>query len=748
MINLSTRKLTDTEYRLLGKGLTFCPKLKSHDKIKLAEETYKFTRRLRLKEYFYDRLNGENEEYSDSENDYSELPFFNKKRSTFIPRSGRDQYLDFYIDIVTQEILSSLPKKRKFTNISKEELFCLKSLAKDQTIVMKKADKSGLIVVMNRKDYVDEVQRQLNNDKYYQRLETDFSSTAASNITECVSDIENTEPHVMDEFDTFPTQTRIPQFYILPKVHKTFDNNLPFGYPGRPIVSACNSCTDHISKYIDSVLQPFMQSLPSYIKDTSDFLAKLKQHKLNHGKTYLVTLDVSSLYTNIPHEEGIDACKHFMENNNYNGNLSIDNICKLIRVVLENNFFQFDNVYYLQKLGTAMGSPMAPAFASLFMGKLEQTFLNTCELRPDIWFRFLDDIFMTWSHSLDDLNIFIDKLNNIHPFIKFTYNISESNVTFLDVDVSIDGTQDIVTNVHVKQTNVHQYVEYSSCHPKPCKDGIPYSQAKRYRRICSDDVSFFNGLDQLRNHFMIRNYPESVIDTAFEKVKCMSQEKALETGGLKKCRVVPFVIEYNTSLPNIGHIINKYWDILKLSDNPAVQLLHKYKPTMAFKRPKNIRDILVRTKLQSSSDDTFNSSKCKHPRCTHCSNISETDCFYSSQNKKTYKLRCNATCKSSDVIYLITCKKCNKQYVGETSQQVSKRMNSHRFDINNYTDPAFSTQVAVHFNTKDHNLADFSFMPIDVVHDKMHRLLKETYWIHKLDTVFPNGLNTKILYSI
>ena len=63
---------------------------------------------------------------------------------------------------------------------------------------------------------------------------------------------------------------------------------------------------------------------------------------------------------------------------------------------------------------------------------------------------------------------------------------------------------------------------------------------------------------------------------------------------------------------------------------------------------------------------------------------------------------------------------------------MSKRMNSHKFDIINFKDPGFSTHVATHFNTDDHSLSDFSFMPIDIVPDDMERLLKETYWIHKM----------------
>ena len=60
-------------------------------------------------------------------------------------------------------------------------------------------------------------------------------------------------------------------------------------------------------------------------------------------------------------------------------------------------------------------------------------------------------------------------------------------------------------------------------------------------------------------------------------------------------------------------------------------------------------------------------------------------------------------------------KRCNKQYVGQTNQQVSKRMNSHRFDINNYDSEGYATNVALHFNSDSHSIADFSFLPIDVV---------------------------------
>ena len=289
--------------------MSFCPKTKGHDKSKLAEELFKYTRRLRLKEFFYEP--DQNEDNSKKKDNFSEFPFFNKKKSLFTPPSGRDVYLDFYIEAISQEILHAESKTKMFSNISKSEFASLQSLARDDSIVLKKADKSGTIVVMNKCDYIAEVERQLHNSNYYEKLQSDPSEEVKSRISDCMKQLSEQCSNICDKFDTFPSEIRTPQFYILPKTHKEFDDNLPLGYPGRPIVSACNSSTDNISKYIDYVLKLLMQSLPSYVKDTTDFIQKLKSFKLAHANSYLVTLDVSSLYTNIPHKDGLDACGVF-----------------------------------------------------------------------------------------------------------------------------------------------------------------------------------------------------------------------------------------------------------------------------------------------------------------------------------------------------------------------------------------------------------------------------------------------------
>ena len=201
------------------------------------------------------------------------------------------------------------------------------------------------------------------------QLESDASEEVKSRISDCIEKLSEQSPNISDVFDTFPSEMRTAQFYILPKTHKEFDDSWPLGHPGRPIVFACNSSTDNTSKYIDYFLKPLMQPLPSYVKYTTDFIQKLKSITPAHANSYLVTLDVSSLYINISNEDGLEACRVFLASDTCTSHqLPVDSILSLIQLVLKNNHFQFNNDNYLHKMGTAMGSPMAPAYASLFLG--------------------------------------------------------------------------------------------------------------------------------------------------------------------------------------------------------------------------------------------------------------------------------------------------------------------------------------------------------------------------------------------
>ena len=155
------------------------------------------------------------------------------------------------------------------------------------------------------------------------------------------------------------------------------------------------------------------------------------------------------------------------------------------------NNFTFNDSHYLQIHGTAMGTKMAPSFANLFLGLFEKNALRNAPFQPQTWLRYIDGIFMIWTESPENLKIFIDYLNNIHPTIKFTSSHSPTSVPFLDVNVSLTSDGNINTDLYTKPTDKHQHLLYSSCHPThkkshPFQPSTPPTTNLFYRRNVQD----------------------------------------------------------------------------------------------------------------------------------------------------------------------------------------------------------------------------------------------------------------------
>ena len=337
---------------------------------------------------------------------------------------------------------------------------------------------------MDRDWYINECLRQFNNTKFYKLLDNDITTDIQKRILKYTKRM-NRDKIINEETKRYLIQTdpKPGRFYILPKVHKQ-------GNPGRPIVSINSHPTERISQFVDRHLKPLVQTTQSFIKDTTHFLGKLEQLGQLPANSLLVTLDVSSLYTNIPHNEGISACRHFLDTRDRNSStVGTETLCDLIRMILTMNNFTFNDRHYLQIHGTAMGTRMAPSYANLFLAKFETDALSRAPYQPHTWWRYIDDIFMIWTHSVDDLHAFTSYLNSIHPTIKFTSNYSLTSIPFLDVNVFVDNGN-ITTDLYTKATDKHQYLLHSSCHPQHTKRAIPFSLALRLRRICSTDETF------------------------------------------------------------------------------------------------------------------------------------------------------------------------------------------------------------------------------------------------------------------
>ena len=136
--------------------------------------------------------------------------------------------------------------------------------------------------------------------------------------------------------------------------------------------------------------------------------------------------------------------------------------------------------HYIQTHGTSMGTKCAPNYAIIFMDQLEQGFLKTQHLQPLMWWRYIDDIFFIWSHSSEELSSFMNELNLHHATIKFTHEVSQHEISFLDTTVKLapDGT--LSTTLYSKPTDAHLYLHHSSNHPIHQIRSIPKSNFKEY----------------------------------------------------------------------------------------------------------------------------------------------------------------------------------------------------------------------------------------------------------------------------
>ena len=230
--------------------------------------------------------------------------------------------------------------------MTKREPQALNTLENITDIVIKLADKGGALVIMDSKDYFAEDLRQLNDRNCYEKLNRNPTEEHENLVNNTIDDLisENAIDEVTASF-LRPKKSRTPKFYMLPKIHKE-------GMPGQPVVSSVSSPTEKISAFADEFLKPIAQELPSYIKDTTHLIDEV-------GKifedTYMVTIDIKSLYTNIDNDEGLRAVEEELEKRSVKATPSFA-IAMLMKLVLILNNFVFNGLNYLQKKGVAMGS--------------------------------------------------------------------------------------------------------------------------------------------------------------------------------------------------------------------------------------------------------------------------------------------------------------------------------------------------------------------------------------------------------
>ena len=226
------------------------------------------------------------------------------KNNSLTRAESKNTFLNLFLNKLDQEIISlgTNNKQIKGDNITKAERAAIKSLNNNnKDIVINKADRGSTIVVLNKCNYIEEGLKNPDEPKVYKQLKADTTAFIRIYIMKFLVELrfQKWMPMEFVDFCTPSVQFRTSQLYFLKKILKN-----PMGI--RPNVSSLNSITENISSFVDYWLQLLVKQLPSYLKHTKELVDLITTTQIPLNST-LVSIDVSSLYTNIPHKDGITS---------------------------------------------------------------------------------------------------------------------------------------------------------------------------------------------------------------------------------------------------------------------------------------------------------------------------------------------------------------------------------------------------------------------------------------------------------
>ena len=741
--NLSKRKFSTDTFELLNKGLTFCPSPKQHYVKYLDQDLGKFYRRIKLKAHF-----------GSTHNEPTIIDSLKTPNSSFTPKDVDPTILTFELavndDIKKYSIEQGHVKTPPRDNLTPKQRQAIQELRGTDDIIITQADKGGSTVIWGIEEYLEEAYSHLNNTAFYRELPSDPSTEHKDIINNsldklCANNLIDKKTRDVLK----PTNTRNARFYLLPKIHKV--NN-----PGRPVISSVNCNTSKISKYVDHYIQPLATNVRSYIRDTTDLLNKMKNIGKIPANAILVTMDVKSLYSNIRHEDGLSALRNSLNNRTIK---SPDTtvLITLMDHILNLNSFSFNDKFYLQTKGCAMGTIAAPSYAIIYMGEFEEMYIypyidNDCLF----YARYIDDVFFIYTGGETKLTNFFNFINSVHDSIKFDYETSVTSIPFLDTRIYIDEEGDIQTAVFVKPTDTHNYLHADSAHPRHLLKNLPYSQALRMRRICSQDEVLHESNNALLQQFQERGYPRDLIESQIERATNTPREQTLQISTKNTSTRIPLITTFNDSLPPLSKIIRERWSLLTLKKE--FENIFVEPGLISFRRPPNIKDLICSNTIREDKVFHKNNDKkesklcqpCNSNRCLCCKQIATTDSFQSHTTKKSYNIWHEVNCKSNFVVYLLECSLCQIQYVGKSEWPFHIRLNNYRHRINSAKIESL-LPCEKHFKLNNHDFANnakFTIIEkiVNTNNTNARNTLekRENFWINKLETLTPNGLNTKL----
>ena len=433
------------------------------------------------------------------------------------------------------------------------------------------------MVIMDRQDYINKANHLLNQSTY-KSITKDPTNSIKNKLINILKRVKTKTGLDSNTYKSmYPTGCVPPKFYGLPKIHKP-------DTPLRPIVSSCGSVTYGVAKELAKILKPLVGKSPHHITSTQDFVEQARQIKLEPGEC-LSSYDVSALFTSVPIDPALNIIKDLLDKDTTLKErtvMEVGDIILLLEFCLKNTYFSFQDQFYEQVEGAAMGSPVSPIVANLYMEYLEQKALSTA---PKFWCRYVDDTFVI--HKEGNKQGFLQHINSVDPAIRFTVedNKEDGSIPFLDTIVKpeVDGSLSIT--VYRKPTQTDQYLQWDSHHHLSAKFSVIQTLSHRASTMCSNPELLQKEKEHLRKALTNCKYPKWALDKVEKRLNRSSRQ--VNDGGNNNAQSA------NHEVQNKGHIVIPYTQGLCES---IKKICGRYGIQTHFKGGGTIKNLLVSLK--------------------------------------------------------------------------------------------------------------------------------------------------------
>ena len=367
-------------------------------------------------------------------------------------------------------------------NINREEIQALAELKRDSSKVIIPDDKGVALVVMDKPDYITKAQDLLDDKRTYKEIPTDPTNKLKTKLISLLKKIKadgGIEEQLYKKM--YPTGAVAPKFYGLPKIHK---GDIPL----RPIASSRGSISYEVAKELSRILRPLVGKYPHHIKNTGDFVQQVRGITLKPTEC-ITSYDVSALFTSVPIESAITITRKKLEMDqelHLRTTMKVEHVTSLLEFCLKTTYFQFQGRFYEQLHGAAMGSPISPIVANLYMEDFETKAISSAVHPPSIWKRFVDDTFVVIESSRKEE--FLDHINNLNPNIQFMTEDAKTDgsLPFLDTLIHKQPDNSLSTSVYRKPTHTDLYLQWNSHHHLSAKYSVINTLRHRAKTVCSN----------------------------------------------------------------------------------------------------------------------------------------------------------------------------------------------------------------------------------------------------------------------